>query len=246
MENGEHLAIAVHGGGGGAWEWDVWKSEFESLGFCFHPINLEPEGGGYEETTVDDYVNQIVAFSLQAASRKLGSDTRIDVLIGASMGGVLSIKACELINPRALILVCSCIPSVVPGQADLDNETIVCPKKEFPPVVRWASGNFSDTVSSLPGRSKQRLVDPVAVASFSRLTPMNARQMQTRRPTGRYPFPQMSLRGSSRARWTTACLCAQKSAQPVHARMHCARMDDSISAQERAKPFHAGMDDRNG
>ena len=58
------LAVLVHGGGGGAWEWDFWRSELESRGYLFRPIDLEPSDGRYESTSLEDYVQQIVLFAL--------------------------------------------------------------------------------------------------------------------------------------------------------------------------------------
>ena len=139
------LAIAVHGGGGGAWEWDLWLPELKCRKIYLEAINLEPEAGRYDSTSVEDYVHQVVEFSKRATAR-VHTD-RVDVLIGASMGGVLVLKVCEYLNPRAIILVCSCLPLGVPRTLMEPSPTL----KTFPPVVRWASGSFDDTVSCLPG-----------------------------------------------------------------------------------------------
>ena len=141
--------MLVHGGGGGAWEWDFWRSELESRGYLFRPIDLEPSDGRYESTLLEDYVQQIILFAQKEAANM--SSPRVDVLIGASMGGVLVLKACEILCPRAVILVCSCIPAGVPALADISREAPGRPIPAFPSVVNWANGNFEDTVACLPG-----------------------------------------------------------------------------------------------
>jgi pimeloyl-ACP methyl ester carboxylesterase len=143
------IVVLVHGGGGGAWEWDFWHSELESRGYLFRPIDLKPSGGRYESTSLEDYVQQIVLFAQKEAANN--SSPHVDILIGASMGGILVLKACELLCPRAVILVCSCIPAGVPSLADISREAPGCPLPAFPSVVSWANGDFQDTVACLPG-----------------------------------------------------------------------------------------------
>src|SRR5688572_9695876 len=96
------VAVMIHGAGGGGWEYRFWKPVFETAGYRVVAPDLVPERGGYEKTTFDDYVRQVV---------KAGG-TRPDILIGASMGGVLVLKAAERLQPRAIVLVCSTAPKI--------------------------------------------------------------------------------------------------------------------------------------
>jgi pimeloyl-ACP methyl ester carboxylesterase len=127
------LALFVHGAGGGGWEYKIWKTEFEKAGYKVVAPDLEPTGGKYENTTFDDYISQIVS----AAHGQTPT-----VLAGASMGGVLVIKAAEQLHPKTLILACATQPKgIVPPKADL---------KPNPPLIQWANGPYKDTVDSMP------------------------------------------------------------------------------------------------
>ncbi len=122
----------IHGAGGGGWEYKFWKSEFEARGYRVIAPDLLPVAGDYAKTKFEDYVDQIV---------KAGGKTP-DVLIGASMGGVLVMKAAEKLRPKALVVVCSTLPKGV-----LDTAVA---KEPSPPVLRWKGGPYKDTVDSMP------------------------------------------------------------------------------------------------
>ena len=124
------LVVMIHGAGGGGWEYRFWKPVFEKAGYEVAAPDLMPVKAGLAKTTVGDYVDQIV---------KAAGD-RPAVLIGASMGGVLVLKAAERIHPRALILVCSTSPAALAHG----------PAKSYPPIVKWKGGPYSDTVASMP------------------------------------------------------------------------------------------------
>jgi alpha-beta hydrolase superfamily lysophospholipase len=154
MEGKSKLVVAVHGGGGGAWEWDTWRPEFEDRGIIFAAIDLEPKDGLYNSTTVEHYVDQIVSFAEKAAAT--ANTNRVDALIGASMGGVLVLKACHHLNPGVVVLVCSCLPFGVPSEREalkecLSDSISASVPTCFPPVMKWTDGNFEDTVACLPG-----------------------------------------------------------------------------------------------
>lgn len=125
------VAVMVHGAGGGGWEYRTWKTVFERAGYRVVAMDLMPSRKGLAETTTQDYVDQVVR----------ASGNHPDVLIGASMGGVLVLRAAERVHPRALVLVCSAIPAGVgePGKP-----------QTYPKIVRWAHGPYSDTVASMP------------------------------------------------------------------------------------------------
>lgn len=126
------LAIMVHGAGGGGWEYKFWKPVFEEAGYRVVAPDLQPVAGGLASTKLSDYVDQIV--------RAAGATP--DVLVGASMGGVLVLKAAERLKPKTLVLVCSTLPAGVPSGS--------AKKAKYPAVVRWAGGPYKDTVDSMP------------------------------------------------------------------------------------------------
>jgi pimeloyl-ACP methyl ester carboxylesterase len=127
------VAVMIHGAGGGGWEYRFWKPVFEKAGYRVVAPDLVPAKGGLAKTTLDDYVEQVVK---AAAGRRV-------VLVGASMGGVLVLKAAEKVHPMAVVLVCSTSPARVLAGAS------VAPK-DYPAVVRWKGGPYADTVASMP------------------------------------------------------------------------------------------------
>lgn len=124
------VAVMVHGAGGGGWEYKFWKPVFEKAGYRVVAPDLKPVDGGYEKTTFADYVAQIE----KAAGKNPA------VLIGASMGGVLVLKAAESLHPKAMILVCSTSPAMANPEIG----------EKYPPVIRWKGGPYKDTVASMP------------------------------------------------------------------------------------------------
>lgn len=90
-----------------------------------------PSQEGLAKTTLDDYVVQV--------ARTAG--TKPDVLIGASMGGVLVLKAAERLEPKAIVLVCSAAPAAVAEKRQ---------PRVFPDVVEWKNGPYEDTVAAMP------------------------------------------------------------------------------------------------
>lgn len=104
---------------------------FEKAGYKVVAPDLVPTSKGLAKTTFDDYVNQVV---------KSGG-SRPHVLVGASMGGVLVLKAAEKLKPRTLVLVCSALPQGV-GVTNV--------REPYPEIIKWANGPYADTVSSMP------------------------------------------------------------------------------------------------
>lgn len=133
LEQSKPVAVMIHGAGGGGWEYHYWRPVFEKAGFRVVAPDMMPSSHGLAETTFDDYVEQVV----KAAGKSP------DVLIGASMGGSLVLKAAETCKPKTLILVCTSIPAF-PGRSSSTKEP------SYPAVVKWANGPFQDTVDSMP------------------------------------------------------------------------------------------------
>lgn len=126
------VAVMVHGAGGGGWEYRFWKPAFERAGYRVVAPDLVPVRGSYAATKLDDYVAQIVR----------ASGPRPAVLVGASMGGVLVLKAAERLQPKTIVLVCSTLPKIEGAAARTG--------KPYPDIVRWKGGPYSDTVASMP------------------------------------------------------------------------------------------------
>jgi pimeloyl-ACP methyl ester carboxylesterase len=127
--------IVIHGAGGGAWEYDKWKPVLADH-WQFIPKNLIPARGGLAKTKLSDYVAQVV----QPPEITVNGHFK-RVLVGASMGGIIALKAAEELKPDAIVLVNSVIPAgIVPAR----------PKRKFPDVVRWANGPLKDTRDAMP------------------------------------------------------------------------------------------------
>ncbi|MDH5216284.1 MAG: alpha/beta hydrolase [Gammaproteobacteria bacterium] len=90
--------LFVHDAGGGSWEWCVWNEIFEQYNFHNHAINLQPSALGLQNTTSEDYIQQLIAYSTN-----LGLSSPI--LVGAGMGGMLALRVYEQLKPSAMILV---------------------------------------------------------------------------------------------------------------------------------------------
>ncbi len=134
------VAIMIHGAGGGGWEYMQWKPIFEKAGFHVIARDLVP-AGGLEKTTLADYVEQVVAW----AKAEKGPV----ILVGASMGGPIALKAAERLKPAGVILI-NAVPPVG-----------VAPKQEakpHPAIVRWAGSPRQDSVDAMPD-SDAKMID---------------------------------------------------------------------------------------
>lgn len=113
------VALLVHGAGGGGWEWSRWVPALHRHGWRVTTPDLQPATDGIARTTFADYLGQVVRAGAGA-----------EVLIGASLGAALVLKAAERLLPRALVLV-SAVPAA--GIApDWPGRRV-----EFPGVVTW-------------------------------------------------------------------------------------------------------------
>lgn len=111
-------ALLVHGGGGGGWEWNVWKGVFEAARIRVAAPDLQASADGLANTTFDDYATQV--------RTALAALPRPRVLAGASLGGLLAMSCADAAD--ALVLVNPLPPS--PWHAQL-------PGREWPDVVPW-------------------------------------------------------------------------------------------------------------
>lgn len=92
---GAYAALLVHGAGGGAWEWNLWRDALEAHAIAVHVLELQPSPAGLAATTLQDYRAQ-VGDALQALPHPR-------VLIGASLGGLLAAMCAD--HSDALVLV---------------------------------------------------------------------------------------------------------------------------------------------
>ena len=90
-------ALLVHGAGGGAWEWSLWRGVLEAHAITVHALELRPSPAGLAATTLQDYRVQ-VCDALQALPHPR-------VLIGASLGGLLAAMCAAISENQADALV---------------------------------------------------------------------------------------------------------------------------------------------
>jgi pimeloyl-ACP methyl ester carboxylesterase len=88
-------ALLVHGAGGGAWEWNLWRGVLEAHAIAAHALELQCVAAGLAATTLRDYRLQ-VRDALQALPHPR-------ILIGASLGGLLAAMCAD--QADALVLV---------------------------------------------------------------------------------------------------------------------------------------------
>ena len=89
-------ALAVHGAGGGGWEWLIWQRLWQALGARLETPDLQPARAGLAATALADYCAQIECQAQQAAA---------PVLLGASLGGLIALEVASRVAAPALVLV---------------------------------------------------------------------------------------------------------------------------------------------
>ena len=115
------IVVAVHGAGGGGWEWGIWARVLALRGFAVIAPDLMPSSRGIEKTSFMDYRSQVMDWCAGARSDV--------VLAGASLGGLLALAAAQRVKPVALVLVNPLPPAGVLARPLYE------PK---PAVVPWA------------------------------------------------------------------------------------------------------------
>jgi alpha-beta hydrolase superfamily lysophospholipase len=131
----------VHGAGGGGWEYKFWQEVFEQKGWEVRAPDMMPSEKGLAKTSLDDYIAQTI---------KAAGDAKPVVLIGASMGGVLVLKAAEEVNASAVVLVNGTAPRAVIEQPRLTDDV--------PEVIRWANGPLQDTEDAMPDSDRETIL----------------------------------------------------------------------------------------
>lgn len=113
-------ALCVHGAGGGAWEWTLWREVFEAHGIACTAIELQPAPAGLAATGLADYIGQARAVLAQLP--------RPRALVGASLGGLIALACADAAD--ALVLVNPLPPA--PWASRL-------PPRGWPGIVRWGA-----------------------------------------------------------------------------------------------------------
>lgn len=105
--------LLIHGGGGGGWEWAIWRRVLEAHGCTVHSPDLRPAAAGLPATGLGDYLAQLTALP-----------GPWDAVAGASLGGRLAL---ELAAHRA-----------VPQLLLINPLLEATPDPNRPAVIAWA------------------------------------------------------------------------------------------------------------
>lgn len=127
-------AVLVHGAGGGGWEWQSWAPVLARGGLAVFAPDLRWAPGGPAATTLDDYQDQVDAWCAAAGAGL--------VLVGASLGGLLALRAAARHPPAALVLVNPVPPAGVRPWPRF---------KDRAAVVAWSRAPLAATAAALPG-----------------------------------------------------------------------------------------------
>lgn len=133
--------LMIHGAGGGGWEYDFWKPVFEQKGWTVTALDLVPADRGLAETTLDDYVSQVEKWP--------GADKKPLIIVGASMGGPIALKAAEKLDPQAMILINPAPPKGFPQKKA---------EGEIPDIIKWADGPVEDTRVAMPDSDEKTIL----------------------------------------------------------------------------------------
>ena len=124
--------LMIHGAGGGGWEWNVWRGVFEAADFAVAAPDLMPADGGIAATRFEDYAAQV--------ARVAGEG---DVLVGASLGGLLALACAPALRPAALVLVNALPPA--PWHSMLPA------REAYPALIPWGSdASLAGTRKAMP------------------------------------------------------------------------------------------------
>lgn len=115
--------ICVHGEGGGAWQWCIWARLLHAVGFPVLAADLKPAVTGLAHTTFSDYGKQVQTWA--GAARP----AHAPVLVGVSLGGLLTLAVSARLRPSAMILVNSLPPAGIVARRLNEHE--------YPAVTPW-------------------------------------------------------------------------------------------------------------
>lgn len=101
--------LAIHGAGGGGWEWAIWQRVWAAHDATLSAPDLQPAAAGLGATLLDDYLAQ-----MRAAAALLPRP----VILGASLGGLIALAIARQVQARALVLINPLPPAgIVPRPA---------------------------------------------------------------------------------------------------------------------------------
>lgn len=112
---------------------------FEKAGYRVVARDLMPTGS-LAKTRFEDYLRQVQFW--RPTSGKV-------ILVGASMGGILALKAAEQETPTAIVLVNGAPPKGIGKRSS---------PQAIPDVVRWANGPLRDTEVSMPDSDRATIL----------------------------------------------------------------------------------------
>lgn len=110
-------AVLVHGAGGGAWEWNLWRGVWAARGIAMTCPELQPVAEGWAATGLGAYVAQVGA--------AVAGAPRPRVVVGASLGGLLAMRCADAAD--ALVLVNPLPPAPWSGGLPPPEERDVVP-----------------------------------------------------------------------------------------------------------------------
>jgi len=141
-ENVKGRVVFVHGAGGGAWEWAIWRRVFVAQGWSAIAHDLQPGKRGLAQTHLHDYVGQVENWvGIGEGERDRGESART-VLVGASLGGLLALSVAQRAAPAALVLVNPLPPAGIEPRHE---------PRRWPDVVAWGSArSFVSTRRAMP------------------------------------------------------------------------------------------------
>lgn len=133
-ENVKARVVFVHGAGGGAWEWAIWRRVFVAHDWDAIANDLQPAQAGLMHTRLDDYVRQVEGWAR--------TEPAPVVLVGASLGAKLASIVAARIPLAALVLV-NPLPS-----ANIEPQPAF---EDYPGIVPWGSTrSFASTRRAMP------------------------------------------------------------------------------------------------
>lgn len=126
--------LAIHGAGGGGWEWAIWQRVWAARNWPFIAPDLLPASGGLAQTRLADYVMQM---------RRAAAGLPRPWLVGASLGGLIALAIAGEVDAGALVLIDPVPPLGIqprPLQRTTNGD-----------IVPWGSRRrFDSTVRALP------------------------------------------------------------------------------------------------
>lgn len=88
--------LAIHGAGGGGWEWALWQRVWCANASTLRAPDLMPAAGGLSQTRLTHYLAQM---------RDAAAALPHPVLVGASLGGLIALAIAADVEASALVLV---------------------------------------------------------------------------------------------------------------------------------------------